>query len=889
MLLTRAPTRKLLTTLKGWPCDASVWVLFAMVIGSLLDPAGLLSPTTPTGGDVASHVLYARLFHEEILPSGRLTAWMPEVFGGYPLLSYYFPMPFVVASLLGHAIGWQVGLKIAMVLPALLLPGLVFTLCRRALGLPLLAAWATALACCGLLVHEEHALWGGNLLSLLAGQFAYAWGLVFAWAALVGWWWAATQMPYRAGAWCVPGLLEALTGLCHGYPLLLVGAASGLLLLLKGRRMQTLRLLVLAHALAFALMGGWLWPLLEMHGYTIPNDATTSLMSWADWVPATLWPVAGAGALGAAIVGICAVLRGFHSRRPQPSLASGDILAVPSVLPFMALSSMLAVAATLVAERVGLLDIRFVPLAWLFGGVACAGLFGTTAAVALQDKTSQALLALALVCGMAAWCGPRVVQAPAWAQWNHGGLEAKPQWQNLSGLLPAMSGAPHSPRLLFEHHPDNDDLGSTRVLESLPAHLDGRPVLEGLYMESALLGPAVYQTQSEVSARPSSPLVRYPSGELNPKRAAVHMQTLHANQVLTRSKEATTALLQSGLFHLKVSQPPFSLLELEGFRDEWIYTKISNWALLPKAGWMDDSHAWFRSQRRMSAAWPVYADLGTTDPLRAAFETAQLTADINVRDLSVERHRVAFSTDGVGRPHLIKMSYHPRWELATQGRTFLAAPGFMVIVPQEGRVELVYGTTAVGKAGVIASALACGWAAWALWALWAFQKRPSPVTWGAQTESSRCTVLVDTSSYKLSAGYGAFVLAGLIALAASQSPSRTYQEAWTAIRASEHARAAELFYEAYQGRTSRAGQEEALFWSARAAEDSGDSVVALERYRTLIDRYQGYWVPESLSRVVVLAQDLGLPGVATLARQRLMEEHGPSKWAQEAARPRGAP
>lgn len=43
-------------------------------------------------------------------------------------------------------------------------------------------------------------------------------------------------------------------------------------------------------------------------------------------------------------------------------------------------------------------------------------------------------------------------------------------------------------------------------------------------MESALLAPVVYQLQAEVSRAPSSPLTRFPSGSMDIKAAAAHMQ-----------------------------------------------------------------------------------------------------------------------------------------------------------------------------------------------------------------------------------------------------------------------------------------------------------------------------------------------------------------------------
>jgi hypothetical protein len=76
-----------------------------------------------------------------------------------------------------------------------------------------------------------------------------------------------------------------------------------------------------------------------------------------------------------------------------------------------------------------------------------------------------------------------IEEAPRWARWNFQGAEHKPLWGILTGLFPSMEGDLFTPRLVFEHDPENQALGSTRALEALPMELGGRPVLEGLYME----------------------------------------------------------------------------------------------------------------------------------------------------------------------------------------------------------------------------------------------------------------------------------------------------------------------------------------------------------------------------------------------------------------------
>jgi hypothetical protein len=133
---------------------------------------------------------------------------------------------------------------------------------------------------------------------------------------------------------------------------------------------------------------------------------------------------------------------------------------------------------------------------------------------------------------------------------------------------------------------------------------------------------------------------------------------------------------------------------------------------------MQDSFAWFRTRSRFDAYVPVYGDLAlgklvAPDPANA------------VRAISLARHELVFETDAVGSPHLIKIAYHPRWQLQSKGQLALAGPGYMLVVPQERAIRLVYGHTLVGKLGIAATALA---ALYALLALWSRRRQALLVT-----------------------------------------------------------------------------------------------------------------------------------------------------------------
>jgi 6-pyruvoyl-tetrahydropterin synthase-like protein len=688
------------------------------------------------------------------------------------------------------------------------------------------------------------------LLSTLAGEFAYSYGLCFAVLTMIAW----LRVVQTGRGWIVPALLEAATGFSHGFPLVLVGLSTAFLLFEGGQFRRTLALLARGHLLAFCLLAGWLWPMMEMHGLTIPNDAAFPVEGWRDLLPAALWPVAAGGLAGLAIQIVPAVRRRWSELQA-------------SALRYFVSSAGLAALGFIAGDQLGVADIRFFPLVWLLAAVVCGWLFGqalTAVSEAWQPKRSISLFmfAAAATLGLLGWLGQHVRTAPDWALWNHAGLDSKPQWHNLTRLFPSMTGDLWSPRLVFEHDPDNNDIGSTRVLEALPMFLNHRPVLEGLYMETALLGPAIYQLQSEISARPSSPLVRFPSGSLDPQFAARHMNLLHSDTLLLRSQQAKTAIESSRLFDKLAEAPPFTLYRLRGFDSRLIELVRQPMRMRPLHDWMQDSFAWFRTRSRFDAYLPVYGDLALDKLVAPGSGSA-------VRIISLSRHELVFETDAVGSPHLIKIAYHPRWQLQSKGQLALAGPGYMLVVPRERQIRLVYGHTLVGKLGIAATVLG------ALYALFALGS------------TRRLALLEPIKERTLKPWVPAFIV--WIALLAAgfyfgtRSPERLYNLAWEDMRANRYVEASEGFARAYELRRPPAKKEEALFWLAKASELAGRRAQAKARYLELAEHYHGYWVPESLYTYVLLERQDGRPDLAEPFAIRLRQEYPGNKWTLKLA------
>ncbi|OIN94166.1 MAG: hypothetical protein AUJ20_01590 [Comamonadaceae bacterium CG1_02_60_18] len=867
----------------GLLLDLAVVLAGALLIASVLGIGFLRSGNLPTGGDSASHLLYVWTYARELLPRGQITAWMPEVFGGFAFLSYYFPLSFISIAALAQVLPFAPAMKLGMFAGALLLPGAVWLGSVYLLRLPRAVAIWGVLASLTFLLHEQNSIWGGNLLSTLAGEFAYSYGMLLSMLTLMAW-----QRSVRTGRhWWLAALLEAATGFSHGFALLITGFATAAFLLDRRNFWRNLRLLALGHGLAFFLLAGWLWPMLQMHSLTIPNDALFEITRWQELLPQPLQPVLAAGVAATLLLFILQLTQAL--RGLEPVLPAVDCSLRHAA--FMAGAALLAGVGFLAGGSIGVANIRFFPFVWLFGGLACAWVWGALLlrlGVLLPRLARGGWHLMSVAAGLAllGWTCLQVLAAPDWGLWNHSGLEAKPQWQRLSQLFPALAGRLDSPRLTFEHDPANNDIGSTRALEALPMFLGGRPVLEGLYMESAPVGPAIYQLQSEVSTHPSSPLARFPSGSLDLERAAAHMNFLWANQVLIRHDDTFKAFAASPLFTEVASAAPFHVFQLKAFDSQWVDivdTARQPLRWLPTQNWMQASFAWFKSAERFSRELPVFH-------AGAAPQIVAPAAGAQVHDLKLERQKLSWRTDAVGAAHLVRVAWHPRWKLATQGQLYLAGPGFMLVVPGEANVVLEYGHTPVGLAGMVASALALLVLLALMWrdflcrsrapATKAVQTRPSPKAFAARAQLQQDSPpSTPWPRDRLAALWPLLLICAGLWLHL-HNPERLYTNAWVLMRANQPAQAAPAFDQAYAARQGDAKKEEALFWAAKAYEQAGQRDAALARYRDLTTHFHGYWLPESLYTQSHLEQAVGASAPAQSTRARLLQEFPNDRWTQ---------
>ncbi len=793
-------------------------------------------PTWATGGDTASHILYANVFRDW-LAQGKISGWMPEVFMGFPAFSYYFPMPFVLGVGLSGLIGLPVAFKFIAMLPAVLLPLGTYAMAAL-LRWPVAARLLGAAGAAGFVLTTGTSIWGGNLMAQMAGEFAYSWG--FLWTVLF--WGVLGRALKRGGrSWILAALLEVLVAFSHGYALLVAGFGAFLFPLLFGNWRQALPIILQVHTLAFLILGFWLIPLISNLPWTIPNDTSMWVEHWQTLWPKQLWPMS----LG--LPYLVAIL--FLSRSARTGLGFPLGVCVFGLTAFHA------------AHQLGLADIRFFPYAQWGAVVALAAGIGW---LIYRSVPASLLWAGSIVLALMSWWEPDSGDVENWARWNLEGYELKSRWPAYQAVAETLSGGLMNARVIFEHDPDNNDFGSTRTVEAMPL-FGSRPVLEGLYMESAISSAFIYQLQAEISNRPSSPLSRFPSSKGSIDAAVEHMNEFYTDTLVLRSQQMKQRFSADQRFEVLSRQDPLLVLRLKNPGSHLVDLVDEPLEIKSREQWMN------RAFRRFRLSHPYDTREIYLSPDQAWQTPPPATAG-DVRILSMERERLVFETSAVGQPHVIRMSYHPKWMSVSGEPVFLTEPAFMLIIPQQQRVELRYGATTADHVGVGLTLLG-------LLVLVLLVILP---------RASIGPVVVQ--------GPALIPVITMLALALGVSlwnwwnnPERVYKHGHEWLSGERYESAANAFDRAYSARKVPGKKAEALFWAARSLEFAGNHARALERYRELARLYpDNYWAAESLYRIVLLATQTGDGRGAGDAYHQLLQDFPENTWTQKAIEASGA-
>ena len=701
-------------------------ITFGVVAGAVvftlmqLQPGLLLAHTTPAGGDTGSHVWGPAFLRHHLLPKGRITGWAPDWYDGFPAYQFYFPLPAVMIALLSFLLPYGVAFKLVTVLGILTLPIAAWTFGRLS-GMRYPGPALLAIATVPFLFDRGFTIYGGNIPSTLAGEFAFSISLSFALVFLGVVARGLDTGKHRALA----GVLLALTGLSHLLPTVFAVVGACLLYLLRpGRR----RLGYVAGALGVGALLAAFW--------SVPFALRLPYANNMGWEKLTeysknLFP---------------------HNLRWLVVLALGG--AVISVVnrrrTGLFLVGMATLAGTLfiMAPQSRLWNARVLPFwylcLYLLAGVAVTELgpaIGRWVATDPEMPSPLGRLLTPVVAAFAAWMlvglplgvlpswlpKPKTTDSsfiPSWAKWNYSGYERKAAYPEYKSIIDTMAGVGKTEgcgRAHWEYESGLDRFGTPMALMLLPYWTDGCiGSMEGLYFESSATVPYHFLSATELSKAPSNPMrdLPYPSG-LNVADGVRHLQLLGARYYLAFSPEATAQADVNADLRQVATTGKWKVYEVRGselvaplqFQPAVVTGPVKGEVPWMNLGvdWFEDFGAqdvflaasgpkeWQRvaahTQKPATATKTVGAAVTVDSPQHRPVEAAQ------VSNIHSDDNDISFDVDRVGSPVVVKASYFPNWKASGAKGPYRVTPNLMVVVPTSKHVNLHYGYTPVDGLG----------------------------------------------------------------------------------------------------------------------------------------------------------------------------------------------
>jgi len=679
-------------------------------------PNLLFSLTTTAGGDTGAHHYPAQYLIQELLPNFRLTGWAPGWYAGMPMLTFYFPFPFLLIAILDWFIPYLIAFKIVTVLGVFALPATAYALGRLwrvRRPFPVLAA-VFALA---FLLMETYSIYGANILSTLAGEFGYmlSFSLVLLFLGTV---YRGMEKPGLNMLFVLNCLILMALVLSHIVTtIVLVCLAPGLLLV--NRRWRSLGYLAAVAAVGFCLSAFWSLPFASHLEWTA-HMAWNQLDSIKDPLPTALLPAAGLGLIGMAY----AVARRERKLLPLAWFTLATVVlfwALPDgrlwnarVLPFFYVSIHLWAAygaAWLVRPFMVMMHDLF-------------SLRGATARRVYVPVVAVVIGAIVIITS---------TTAAGWIKWNYSGYEGKTNWaqyneinQFLNTLTPG--------RVMVEHGSKLDEFGTPRAFEIIPYWTD-LDTMEGTLMEASFTAPFHFINQAELSKEASHAIigVDYPSGIDVPK-GITHLQLMNIPYLLTFSEEVTGDVMADFRAELLATFGDYHVFRISGctgyvevMQNEPVRLRVE------QSEWRDLAVEWYRSDLALDT--PVVWDNGEEALQQYGWVTPDQVADPPVTPIEteggvtnefLENEGLSFDTTAIGKPHYVNISYFPNWHVRGAEGPYLLSPSLMMVIPTEGHVTLYYGRTVVNTVGqtleVLAWLLLLGITVWRV-VLWRRRRR----------------------------------------------------------------------------------------------------------------------------------------------------------------------
>jgi hypothetical protein len=310
-------------------------------------------------------------------------------------------------------------------------------------------------------------------------------------------------------------------------------------------------------------------------------------------------------------------------------------------------------------------------------------------------------------------------RADHWFRFNTMGYESMPgfgEFRAVNAYLrqaykTRFSDPLNAPRVGYEKSDLYGRYGGDRVFESLH-FFSGRQTLEGIHYASSFASKPMAFLQTAFSRDIKTP-VPYILSRMNPAVLPSYFDLYNISQLILVSDEAKKAIQTSSLFEKEADFGPLSVYRYRDCQGLYVDVPKLRPVIYTGKNWVRDFFQWYKTADQLEVLMVPKAYVTSRldrDILSATISNLHelhslKKSPLNREGLSINAHLeplgIRFTTNKVGLPHLIKVSYFPNWDVKGAEGVYPVSPHLMLVIPREKEVVLTYGRSLWDYVGVV--------------------------------------------------------------------------------------------------------------------------------------------------------------------------------------------
>jgi hypothetical protein len=649
--------RKLLT--KPILIDLLVLIFITLFLFSYFKPQLLFLKTTINGGDTGSHFHSAVYLKEVLLPQGKIMGWDQGNLCGFPHFYHYFPLPFLLMALLSNFFVMEIAFKLVTIFGIILLPFATY-LSFRLLKYPFPAPILAALFTLPFLFNQGGSMSGGNIPSVLAGEFCYCLGMSLA-ILFLGTLFAGITEKKWIG---LNASLFFLAAFSHAFALIAALIFGSFFLVFDFKK--NLRYLLATYGLGGLLLAFWFLPVLSTLPYVTSYVVHWTYYSLLEVFPASLLPFLALSAFA------------FFENKKDPR--NNYYIYIALGLAFF----------YFIGPRIGYRDDRMIPYLQLLLTIYGAANIPSY----LEGMKNIKLFPIIAFLLIALWVSITTSYIPTWIEWNYSGFEQKKPWPVFHSINEYLK-ANDLGRVVWERTTNDEAFGTVRAYECLP-YFAKRNTLEGIHMLGGITTPFIYYNESEISDQACRPLPAYFNSTLDLRAGINHFNLLNISHFVVRSDIVKKLIKKYPEMRLEKTFGDYQVYRFMGNHNSYVEPLKNEPVLFPSKDWRDVSYQWFANPKAKDII--LVFDQATPANKKLISQTAFNLAEVKAISLAsppvvtstISNESVDITTSKVGWPLLVKISYHPNWKVTGADKIYFCSPSFMLIFPTQNKVHLQF-------------------------------------------------------------------------------------------------------------------------------------------------------------------------------------------------------